>query len=184
MADDIEYPDRGYNTGDARAVAPRPARRRWWLWAVGLLVVVPAAVFAAWSAIALNVSYSLGERAGIIQKFSRKGWLCKTWEGELVMATIPGAVPEKFNFTVRSDSVAAAINALYRQGLRTSIRYAEHRGVPTSCFGETSYFVQGAEQIGGPVTGALPTARPAVPAATAPPAAPAPASTPTPGVPQ
>jgi len=35
--------------------------------------------------ITLQVVYSDGERVGYIQKISRKGWVCKTWEGELAM---------------------------------------------------------------------------------------------------
>jgi hypothetical protein len=162
-SDDVEYPPRGYTTEDVRSVStpPPPRRRRWALWLLGAFVVGPAAIFALWSAVALNVSYSRGERAGVIQKFSRKGWVCKTWEGEIAMATIPGAVPEKFAFTVRDDSVAAVINALYREGARTSISYAQHPGLPTSCFGETEYFVTGAEAIGGVTPGAVGPAAPA-----------------------
>jgi hypothetical protein len=200
MARDDEYPERGYNTEDVRAVPPNPARpkRRWWLWGLGVLVVGPGALFALWSAITLSVAYSHGERAGVVQKFSRKGWVCKTWEGELVLATIPGAVPEKFAFTVRDDSVAQVVNTLYRQGVRTSIAYDEHRGVPTACFGDTRYFATGAEAIGGPAAGTLPGAVDAtapntgvppapVPRPSAPPAqtptAPAPAAPPSPAPP-
>ena len=173
MPDDVEYPERGYTTQDIRSVTtppPKP-RRRWRLWLLTAFIVAPAALLALWAAITLNVTYSRGERAGIIQKFSRKGWLCKTWEGEVAMATLPGAVPERFAFTVRDDSVAQVINALYRQGSRTSISYEQHRGVPTSCFGETEYFAVGAEAIGGGLPGAVrPTPAPA----------PAPVPTPTP----
>jgi len=85
-------------------------------------------------------SYSQGERAGYVQKFSKKGWICKTWEGELAMVSIPGTMPEKFYFTVRGDAVAARINVTL--GQRVALTYAQHKGVPTSCFGETEYFVQ------------------------------------------
>ena len=91
-------------------------------------------VWAAWS-----YSYSNGERAGYVQKLSRKGWLCKTWEGELAMANLPGAMPQVFAFTVRDDQVAASINSA--MGKRVALHYEEHRGLPTSCFGETPYFI-------------------------------------------
>ncbi len=94
-------------------------------------------VLYAWSALAW--SYSEGERAGYVQKFSRKGWLCKTWEGELAMVSIPGSMPEKFYFTVRDDAVAARINQAL--GRRVALGYEQHKGVPSSCFGETEYFV-------------------------------------------
>ncbi len=88
---------------------------------------------------ALSWSYSKGERAGFVQKFSRKGWICKTWEGELAMVALPGTMSEKFYFTVRDDSVTARINQT--MGKRVALVYHQHKGIPTSCFGETEYFV-------------------------------------------
>ena len=123
--------------------APTRRSRRWkWPLIVLLaLVAVPGLLFALWSWIALSYTYSEGDRAGYVQKFSKKGWLCKTWEGELSMINIPGAAPERWAFSVRSDSIARLI--LANMGNRMSLNYAEHRGVPTSCFGETPYFVKG-----------------------------------------
>jgi hypothetical protein len=108
--------------------------------------LVPIAVLAVYVWIALHWSYSEGERAGYVQKFSRKGWICKTWEGELAMATIPGAMPEIFRFTVRDDGVATRINETL--GRRVALSYEQHRGLPTSCFGETEYFVTGVRPVG------------------------------------
>jgi len=102
-------------------------------------VAVVVAVLAAYIWVALHWSYSEGERAGFMQKLSSKGWLCKTWEGELSLVALPGAAPEKFIFTVRDDDVAAKINQLV--GQRVSLVYEQHKGLPTSCFGETEYFV-------------------------------------------
>lgn len=123
------------------AAAP-PARRSWGrrltLWALASLVGV-IAVFVLYVWLALRFAYSDGERAGYVQKFSRKGWVCKTWEGELVMATMPGMVPEVFRFTVRDDAVAAKLNQ--HLGERVSLHYEQHLGLPSSCFGETQYFV-------------------------------------------
>lgn len=102
-------------------------------------VVVVAALFAAYIWIAFQWSYSEGERAGFMQKLSSKGWICKTWEGELSLVALPGAAPEKFIFTVRDDAVAARINQLV--GQRVALVYEQHKGLPTSCFGETEYFV-------------------------------------------
>jgi hypothetical protein len=84
-------------------------------------------------------SYSSGERAGWIQKFSNKGWLCKTWEGEMAMVSMPGTTTEKFVFTVWDDDVAAQINKV--MGKRVSLHYEEKVGIPTRCFGETRYYV-------------------------------------------
>lgn len=103
------------------------------------LVIVPLLLFTAYVWFMFNWSYSEGERAGFLQKLSSKGWICKTWEGELSLVALPGAAPEKFLFTVREDAVAARINELV--GQRVALVYQEHRGLPTSCFGETAYFV-------------------------------------------
>jgi hypothetical protein len=128
--------------------APAPARktRNKALISLLILVLVPVVIIALWIWIALGYTYALGERAGYIQKISKKGWLCKTWEGELAMANLPGTMPQIFTFTVRSDSIAHVIEQ--NAGKQVSLTYEQHRGVPTSCFGETEYFVTGVHKIG------------------------------------
>jgi hypothetical protein len=106
---------------------------------LGLLVLV-GLIFSAYTWIALSWSYSTGERAGLMQKISRKGWLCKTWEGELLLTSMPGAIPEKFEFTVRDDELANQL--VEHTGQRLVLTYAQHKGVPSSCFGDTEYFVE------------------------------------------
>lgn len=88
---------------------------------------------------ALNWSYSTGERAGWVQKLSKKGWVCKTWEGELALVSLPGAMPERFLFTIRDDAVAEAVTRA--MGKRVSLHYEEKVGLPTTCFGETRHYV-------------------------------------------
>lgn len=125
---------------DAPAPARPRQRRRRWPWVIlGAVVGLPALLVAAWTVIALSYTYSRGDRAGYIQKLSEKGWICKTWEGELAMVNVPGAMQERFPFTVRSDSLAHEMNKL--MGSRVSLTYEEHRGVPGTCFGETNYYV-------------------------------------------
>ena len=116
---------------------PSPSRR--WLFILIGLITLTLATVAAYVWITLSWSYSEGERAGYVQKFSRKGWICKTWEGELAMVNLPGAMTEKFVFTVHNPNVAAQIEQT--MGKRISISYEQHLGVPTSCFGETEYYV-------------------------------------------
>jgi hypothetical protein len=106
---------------------------------IAAVVLVPIVVFALYTWSALSWSYSQGERAGYVQKFSRKGWVCKTWEGELAMVNIPGSLTEKFQFSVRDDKIADYINASL--GKRVALSYEQHVGIPTTCFGETQYFV-------------------------------------------
>ena len=111
-----------------------------------ILVLVPVVIASLWVWIALGYTYASGERAGYIQKISKKGWLCKTWEGELAMANLPGTMPQIFTFTVRNDSIAHVIEQ--NAGKQVSLTYQQHRGVPTSCFGETEYFVTGVHKLG------------------------------------
>ena len=122
-------------------VATKPSwKRRHWRKITGLMIVlVPVAIFALWAGIALGYTYSSGERAGYAQKLSRRGWMCKTWEGELAMVNLPGAMPEIFRFSIRNDSIAHVLQK--NIGKRVSIAYEQHRGVPTSCFAETQYYI-------------------------------------------
>ena len=110
-----------------------------------LLVAAMFLLLFLWVLVTLNWSYSEGERAGYIQKLSSKGWLCKTWEGEIAMVTMPGAIPEKFLFTVRDDAVVGKINDL--TGKRVVLSYKQHKFIPTSCFGETEYFVSAVREV-------------------------------------
>lgn len=104
------------------------------------LVLVPVALFALYLWTVLSWAYSDGERAGILQKFSRKGWVCKTYEGELAVSIVPGVTPIIWNFTVRDESIVPQMNAAL--GKRVVLHYREHRGLPTTCLGETPYFVE------------------------------------------
>jgi hypothetical protein len=131
-------------------VAPAPApvkkKRNKALIALLVLIVIPVIIFALWVWVTVGYTYSTGERAGYIQKISKKGWLCKTWEGEIAMANLPGTMPQIFSFTVRNDSVAHLIEQ--NAGKQLSLTYEQHRGIPTTCFGETEYFVTGVHRIG------------------------------------
>ncbi len=139
---------------------------------IALVALLLLAILWVW--LTLTWSYSEGERAGYVQKFSRKGWLCKTWEGEIAMVTMPGAIPDKFEFSVRDDVVAGQINAL--AGKRVVLIYQQHKFIPSSCFGETEYFVTGAravdEQPVSPAPAVAPPLAAPAPAAPATPIAP------------
>ena len=104
---------------------------------LALLVLLVLAAVYFWAA--LSWSYSSGERAGWVQKLSNKGWLCKTWEGELALVSLPGSVPEKFYFTIRDDAVAESLSQV--MGKRVTLHYEEKVGLPTTCFGDTRHFV-------------------------------------------
>jgi hypothetical protein len=123
----------------------RTTRTHWKLW-LAAIVVILSTLLTAYTWITLHYAYSSGERSGYIQKISNKGWICKTWEGELAMTTVPGTAPQIFQFSVRDAVIAHRIEQL--AGQRVALAYEQHKGVPTSCFGETEYFVTGARGIG------------------------------------
>ena len=104
------------------------------------VLIIPVLLFALYTWAVLTWVYSSGERAGYVQKLSQKGFVCKTYEGELVLVSMPGTQAEKFLFTVRNEAVAKRINETV--GKRVRLIYEEHIGIPTSCFGESGYFVQ------------------------------------------
>ncbi len=122
-----------------------PAARKKFILGGTLLVLVPVVGFVLYTLVTLKWSYSDGDRSGILQKFSRKGWICKTYEGELAMSYTPGMAPVLWNFSVRDDGVAAKVNEAL--GKRVVLHYNEHRGVPTECFGETQYYVDGVRMV-------------------------------------
>jgi hypothetical protein len=111
-------------------------------------LVIASLLFAAYIWLAFQYTYSDGERAGFVQKLSRKGWLCKTWEGELTLVAVPGSMPEKFFFTVRDDALAAKLNS--QMGQRVAVIYDQHKGLPGTCFGETEYFLRDSRAVTNP----------------------------------
>lgn len=126
----------------APAAAEPPPHRGWRtrtkLLLLGFLIS-PLVILTLWSVAALWFTYSDGYRAGILQKFSRRGWICKTDEGELAQAVVQGIAPLIWDFSVRDPGVARQLDSLV--GRKVSLHYQEHRGIPTTCFGVTNYFV-------------------------------------------
>ena len=106
---------------------------------VAMILVALILLAMGWTWLTLHWTYSEGERTGYVQKLSKKGWLCKTWEGELALVTMPGAIPEKFTFTVSDDAAARRVNTF--AGERVVLKYQQHKFIPSSCFGDTEYFV-------------------------------------------
>ncbi|MEP6653309.1 MAG: hypothetical protein ABJA82_08120 [Myxococcales bacterium] len=129
--------------------APTPhgllRRHRGKILVFGFLVAV-ALVMGIWTAVTLAFSYSKGDRVGYVQKFSRRGWICPTWEGELAMSPVPGSQPQIFQFTVRDGELAKRITAA--EGKKVALHYEEKRGLPSSCFGDTGYFVVEVRPLG------------------------------------
>jgi hypothetical protein len=120
-------------------------------WKAALVLLL---LFVLYTWLVLSWSYSKGERAGYVQKLSEKGWLCKTREGELAMINVPGTLTEKFAFTVRDEAIVEKVNRSL--GKRVSLVYEQHIGIPTSCFGETEYFVTDVREVRDEAPAALP----------------------------
>jgi hypothetical protein len=120
-------------------------RHRWKILLIGFFAAL-FGVGALWTAVTLAFSYSDGDRVGYVQKFSHKGWVCRTWEGELAMTPVPGSAPEIFRFTVRDEAVVKKIQG--SEGKKVALHYKEKRGIPSSCFGETQYFISDVRPLG------------------------------------
>ena len=140
-------------------VQPRRRGFRAWFWGLLALAVLLGALYTAFM---LWYPYSEGERAGVLQKFSHRGWICKTYEGELALYVVGGVAPQIWHFSARdADIVRQLRDAVGRQ---VRIQYEEHRGLPTDCFGETAYFAKSLDVFGAapgataPPTGAAPPA--------------------------
>ena len=110
-----------------------------------LFVFIPLVLLVAYTFFTLHWVYSSGERAGFVQKISEKGFVCKTYEGELVLVTIPGTQAEKFFFTAKNKEIYKKVNETI--GQRVRLMYKQHKWIPSSCFGDTEYFVYAVELL-------------------------------------
>jgi len=104
-----------------------------------VLVLLLIAGAGLWTWLTLSWAYSDGVRAGVLQKFSHKGWICKTQEGELAQYVVAGVSPQIWLFSVRDPAVGTQLEKVV--GEHVQLHYTEHRGIPNSCFGDTRYFV-------------------------------------------
>lgn len=127
---------------------PAPRRMPRWVWPVAVGVpLVLLIVLGAWAWFSLNVAYAEGDRAGVLHKFARSGWLCKTYEGELAMYIADGAAPQLWQFSTRDPLLAEELSK--NVGREVRIQYSEHRGVPGSCFGQTRFFARSFTLVAG-----------------------------------
>lgn len=135
-----------------------------WFFILLLLIVVGTGL---WTWLTLAWAYAEGERAGVLQKFARRGWLCKTQEGEIALYygggqyMGAGISPQLWDFSVRDKSVAAELSKAV--GHRVQLHYTEHPGIPTSCFAETRFLVDRVTVTDNEPGSAPPPAAPASP---------------------
>ena len=148
----------------------RPRRGRGARYLLVFLLLLFAGT-ALWTWLTLQWAYSDGTRSGVLQKFARRGWLCKTQEGELALYS-GGLAPQIWRFSVRDLGVGAQIEN--DVGARVQLHYTEHPGVPSTCFADTRYFVDRVTVTDAlpPLTAPVPTLavppQPVAPPATAP----------------
>jgi hypothetical protein len=117
-------------------------------WAIRAAIGIPLLVilgFVAYTEITLHLTFAEGERVGFVQKLAKRGWACKTYEGDLAMVNVTGQQAEIWKFTVPDQATADLIQSF--EGHRVSLKYEEHQGVPMSCFGDSQYFVVGARKV-------------------------------------
>jgi hypothetical protein len=120
-----------------------------------IIIIVLVALPVAWTFLSLHWAYADGERAGVLQKFARKGWICKTYEGELAQYIVAGVSPQIWYFTVHDEKVLAQMKSLV--GQKVQLHYTEHKGLPGTCFGDTSFFVEGVTKLDDKaMSGAMP----------------------------
>lgn len=127
---------------------PGPPRKRRYGKYLAIALLGPLLLLSLYTWLALHWDYSNGFRSGMLQKISRKGWVCKTYEGELWQSVVAQVAPNVWNFSVRDERIARQLDSLVGQSVR--VHYTEHRGIPTTCFGETPYYVDSVSVVAGP----------------------------------
>ena len=112
-----------------------------------LIVVVVLLVLAlGLTYLAFNVSYSSGERAGTVSKFSHRGYVFKTYEGDLNVGGFSGntgnLTPQIWSFSVENgqDSIAKKLEGAMLTGKRVRLHY-EQKYFKLYWKGEAEYFV-------------------------------------------
>jgi uncharacterized protein YwgA len=136
-----EYQDRA----KAEVKSWKLMRKFIWICVIALLA------FAAYAAFYIYYPYSDGTRTGVLRKLSHKGYVFKTWEGELQM---PGAIISQgsndpmmsnsgtFQFSVErgDDAVIQALQEAEQKGSRVTLHYKQYLK-QFDWRGETVYFV-------------------------------------------
>lgn len=96
-------------------------------------------------------SFSDGERAGTVSKFSRRGYLFKTYEGVLNVGGFSGETgsltPQFFDFSVKDDLVAKQITDAVKSGQRVTLHY-EEKILRLPWNGDTKYYITTVETVG------------------------------------
>lgn len=108
---------------------------------ISLLILGIALVTALYFTFIYYSHYSEGTRAGELIKFSRKGVIAKTWEGEISQG-ISGATIFKFSVENKEKDVIKQLQDL--QGRYVKLDYFE-RYKTFFWLGDTKYFITAVE---------------------------------------
>lgn len=115
-------------TNDRNTTPPVRRRSRGLLWKIALLVLLVFGMYFYWKYV---FTYSSGKRYGLLQKFSEKGTLFKTYEGEMILSSVRSntniaLASEKFFFTVADKGMADQLSDL--QGRYVTVHYRQKNG--------------------------------------------------------
>jgi hypothetical protein len=121
-------------------------RTRKFLLQLLVLIVIFTSIFIYWK---YYYTYSNGYRAGLLQKFSHKGNLVKTYEGEMILSSVSGnanvvIASEKFYFSVTSSKLAQRLDTM--QGQMVIVHYKQKNGV-LFWHGDSEYLVDSVKRI-------------------------------------
>jgi len=113
--------------------------KKFFIWTV-IIVLLFLGAFVYWK---FYFTYSEGNRAGLMQKFSHRGTIFKTYEGELVLSSVESnrnvaLASEKFFFSVSDKNLATKIGNL--EGHMVVVHYRQKNGI-LPWRGETEYIV-------------------------------------------
>jgi len=119
--------------------------KKFLLWTLIILLVL-AGPFVYWK---YFFTYSEGYRAGLLQKFSYRGNIFKTYEGEMILSSVESSrnvalASEKFHFSVKDHAIADKMEQL--EGFFIVVHYRQKNGV-LAWDGETPYFVDSVRVI-------------------------------------
>ena len=110
------------------------------LYWIGFILLIVIGISIYWK---YFYTYSEGYRAGLLQKFSHKGTIFKTYEGEIILSSVSGRndvviASEKFFFSVTDSRLAQALDTL--QGRNVIVHYVQ-KNAPLIWKGDTPYYV-------------------------------------------
>jgi len=108
-------------------------------WVIAVIVLIVISIIY----VKYFYTYSEGYRAGLLQKFSHKGAIFKTYEGEIILSSVSSSrdvalASEKFLFSVTNKSLVRQFDTL--QGQPVIVHYRQ-KNAPVFWRGDSPYLV-------------------------------------------